>query len=147
MLHATIKKCSEAMPELKFNVCIAQMMSFLNVVEKEGISRTQFEIFILILAPFVPHIAEELWHNAGHKSSVHLEKWPTYNPKKLIADAVDMPVQINGKVRGSVRVAVDAQEAEIVTDAHASVQKWITGKHIIKTIVVPGRIVNIVISE
>ena len=104
---------------------------------------------LILLAPFVPHITEELWQQIGEKeNSVHDAEWPVCDESALVVDEVELAVQVNGKVRATIKVAVSMEKDEIADLAKglAEVQKFIEGKTIVKTIVVPGRIVNIVVK-
>ncbi|MHC4982514.1 MAG: leucine--tRNA ligase [Planctomycetota bacterium] len=146
-LHKLIKKVGEDIEALKFNTAIAAMMEFVNTVYKAGsIARDQAERFLLLLAPFAPHMAEELWDSLGHKESLALETWPIYDKSKLAAERIEVAVQINGKVRGRITVAADADEQAVVAAALAEpkVAAAIKGKKIAKKIIVPGRLVNLV---
>jgi len=149
-LHKTIKKVSEDIEQLKFNTAVAQMMILVNKMEKlDQIPITHYQLLIVILAPFAPHIAEELWQNGLEKShSVHTEPWPTYDPEKIQGTHTTIAVQINGKVRDSFSVAIDATEEEIKQQAEErdSIQKWIAGASIKRIVYVPGKLVNIVVD-
>ncbi|PIR85544.1 leucine--tRNA ligase [Candidatus Kaiserbacteria bacterium CG10_big_fil_rev_8_21_14_0_10_45_20] len=116
ILHQTLKKVGDDIESFKFNTAMSQMMIFLNAVEKEGtIGREQFEAFVKILAPFTPHIAEELWENLSYTQSVHLEEWPKHDESKVVLDEVEIAVQIDGKTRGTVLVSPTAPEDEVIT--------------------------------
>ena len=111
------------------------------------ISKKDFKLFIQLLAPFVPHIADELWHLQGEKGSVHVSKWPSYDPKKLVNETVTIAIQVNGKVRTELVISKDMSEEEIKAEAlkdHAIVP-WIENKEVKRIIYVPGRLVNIVV--
>lgn len=145
-LHKTIKKVGGDIVDFKFNTAISQMMIFLNVVEKEGsIEQNQFETLIKLLAPFAPHVAEELWEELGYTSSIHLEAWPSYDESKLAADAVELAVQVNGKMRGILATTPHATKEEVLktlsSDTKLSQYLANTPK---KVVYVPGRIINIV---
>ncbi|MBI5003698.1 class I tRNA ligase family protein [Candidatus Kaiserbacteria bacterium] len=145
LLHKTIKKVGEDCAEMKFNTAISQMMIFVNTAESKGITRAQYATFVRLLAPFAPHITEELWHEIGNKKSVHLEPWPKYDKKKLVSDTVTIMIQINGKLRGEVRVAADADKDTVESAAKRAVADRLTDQTIQRTIVVPGRLVNFVV--
>lgn len=148
ILHKTIKKATEDIPALKFNTAISQLMIFLNAVEKEkAIGKEQWRIFLRLLAPFAPHIAEELWRTGGNKKSVHVEKWPSFKAAFLKEDTVKIGVQINGKTRGEVEVSSDASKEEQEETARKAMGDRLQGKEIIRTIVVSGRLVNFVVRE
>jgi len=149
LLHKTIKKVGEDIAEFKFNTAISAMMIFVNHAEKEGLSRESFNLFLQILAPFAPHLTEELWHNLGNSESIHAQKFPMYD-EKLTKDAtVTLGVQINGKMRGDITISADASEVEAVTSAKSNpiLQGRLDGKEIQKVIYVPGRILNLILKE
>lgn len=148
LLHKTIKKVTEDIESLRFNTAIAAMMIFANEAKENGITADQFGTFVTILAPFAPHIAEELWQKLGHTDSIFKQSWPTYDESLLAEDEVTIAVQVNGKVRNTITLAAAADEATAKEAALASeqVQKWIGGKKVVKCIYVPGKIVNIVVK-
>jgi leucyl-tRNA synthetase len=147
---------------MKFNTAIAAMMEFTNDVYKCGyristedvsfvtafLSKSQFERFVLLLAPMAPHIAEELWQRLGHKETLAYEPWPTFDEKMIAEETLELPVQVNGKMRGRISVPADADEEAIVAAALADekVAKFTEGKNVIKKIIVPGRLVNLVVE-
>ncbi|MCR4331023.1 MAG: leucine--tRNA ligase [Patescibacteria group bacterium] len=148
LLHKTIKKVSEDIEGFKFNTAISSMMMFVNEVEKESeIPRTLYSTFLILLAPFAPHITEELWEMLGHDMSIHLEKWPQYDESKTRSDTATIAVQINGKVRDTFEISADADEDEVKTRALSleSVRKWTEGKEIKKFIYVKNKLVSIVV--
>ena len=124
------------------------MMEFLNAaIKAPAIDKSWAEQFALILAPFAPHMAEELWERLGHTRTLAYEAWPRYDETLLTEDTIEMPVQINGKVRARITVAVDATQDAVFNlaklDEH--IARHLDGKTIVKEIVVPGKLVNIVI--
>ncbi len=147
LLHKTIKKVTGDIEELKFNTAISTMMIFVNAAEKEGIAQKQCEAFLKLLAPFAPHITEELWRDLGHTASIHLEKWPAYDESKMKEDTVVIAVQVNGKVRATFVADADISEKSATDIAYAlpEIAKWVSGQDIKKVIYVPGKIVNIVL--
>lgn len=149
-IHRTIKKVGEDIESFSFNTAISTLMILVNEMEKLAmVIRKDYEVLLVLLAPFAPHITEELWHEIGNTQSVHLALWPIYDPSKCIDSEVTIAVQVNGKVRDTMLVAIDAPEDEIKAQATSlpAVEKWIVGKEIKKVIVIKGKIVNIVISE
>ena len=151
ILHQTIKKVTEDINEMAFNTAIAQMMIFVNEAYKwEKRPKSVFEPFILLLSPFAPHIAEELWQRLGHKETLAYEPWPEYNEEFLKEDTVEIVVQINGKVRGTINVptekAKDREALQSIALESDIVQQRIKDKKIIKVIAVPGKLVNIVVK-
>jgi leucyl-tRNA synthetase len=149
LYHATVKKVGEDIESLRFNTAIAQMMIFINDVMKTELRPRQFlEPFILILAPFAPHLAEELWEHLGHRTSLAREPWPAYDPAKLIQATVEVILQVNGKVRGKMEVAAGLREEDLEARARAdeSIRKHMEGKKVVKAIVVKNRLVNLVVQ-
>ncbi|MHC4562232.1 MAG: leucine--tRNA ligase [Planctomycetota bacterium] len=150
VLHKTIKKVGDDIEAMKFNTAIAAMMEFVNAAFKaERLTADQARRFVLILAPFTPHLAEELWQQLGDDESLAYEPWPSYDQAMLVKESVEMAVQVNGKMRGRITVAADAGEDDVIAAAQAEpkVAVAIEGKTIVKTIVVPGRMVNIVVKN
>lgn len=148
LMHQTIKKVSEDIEAMRFNTAVSSLMIFVNELDKhEKISQKEFETLLLLLAPFAPHMAEELWHQLGHTDSIHKEKWPEYDKAKLVSDEVTIVVQINGKVRASFEAGQDVSEKEIIEKAKSlpEVQKWLGDKSVEKSIYVPGKLINFVI--
>ncbi len=154
--HQTIKKVSEDIDgRFHFNTAIAAVMELVNAVysfnarqENPGVLREALETVVRLLNPFVPHICEELWQLLGHQQSVEVSGWPTWDESALVAEKMTMVVQVNGKVRGKIVVAVAADKKTIEAEALAesNVQRFIEGKQMRKIIVVPGRLINIVVS-
>jgi len=148
LLHKTIKKVGDDIAALKFNTAISTLMIFLNAVEKQGrVGKNQWNIFLQLLAPFAPHIAEELWEIAGNKKSVHVSKWPEYESSKLRDETVTIAVQVNGKTCGETKVPADADKVTVEKAARTAVATRLEGKRIVRTIVVPNRLVNFVVEE
>ena len=149
VLHYTIKSVGDDIEKLYFNTSIARMMEFVNAAMKcEAIDRTWARKFVLILAPFAPHMAEELWEKLGHGDTLAYEPWPEYDETFLVEDTVEIPVQINGKVRGRVVVAADADQGTLLAAAksHEKVGSYLEGKDLVKEIVIPGKMVNLVVK-
>ncbi|MGH7227131.1 MAG: class I tRNA ligase family protein, partial [Gemmataceae bacterium] len=149
MLHRTIQRVSEDLDGLRFNTAIAAMMELSNHLTPINVRpRCVLEPFVLILSPFAPHLAEELWHMLGHGDTLAYEPWPAFDPALTRADEIEVPVQINGKVR--VRLMVPAEigkeELEKTVLADERVRGAIAGKQVRKVIVVPGKLVNIVVG-
>ncbi len=149
-LHKLTKKVGKDIEAMKFNTAIAAMMEFVNLVYgKAGrISPDQAERFVLLLAPLAPHMAEELWQKLGHEETLAYESWPVYDDNMIAAEEATLAVQVNGKVRGRVTVSADASEDAIMEAvlAEAKVASALAGKQIVKQIIVPGRIVNLVVK-
>ncbi|MGM0559188.1 MAG: leucine--tRNA ligase [Myxococcota bacterium] len=148
-LHKTIKKVTEDTEELRFNTAIAAMMEYVNFLYKQDdVSKTAAEALVVMLAPYAPHVAEELWHRLGNEESVALADWPEYVEELTRDETVEVAVQVNGKVRGTIDVAPDADEDTAVAAARAdeNVVKFLDDGELRRTIWVPGRILNFVVS-
>ncbi|NKB24288.1 MAG: leucine--tRNA ligase [Kiritimatiellae bacterium] len=148
-LHKVIKRVTEDLDSMDFNTAIAAMMEFLNAAQKWGqIPRSVIEPFILILSPFAPHMAEELWKKLGHAQTLAYESWPVFSPDYLKEDEVEMIIQINGKLRGKIMVPVGYPQAEVLNRVRSdtSISKYLENKSIQKEIYVPGKLVNFVVS-
>jgi leucyl-tRNA synthetase len=145
-LHKTIKKVNDDIPAFKMNTAISQMMIFVNAVDKGTLASSDFEIFLKVLAPFAPHMAEELWSRLGHTTSIHLEKWPEYDASKLVSDSVTIAIQINGKTRGTVSAPTGSSEEEVLAQARQDnrVSSWIEKGKIKKVIYVQDRLLSVV---
>ncbi|MFM8551038.1 MAG: leucine--tRNA ligase [Nitrospiraceae bacterium] len=148
LLHQTIKKVTEDIEELRFNTAIAQMMVFTNDMTKlERRPRALLEPFLLLLAPFAPHLAEELWERLGRQPSISKQPWPVYDPALVVSERLEIPLQVNGKLRSKIEVAADASEAEILALAQQDqkLAEWLQGKPPRKVIYVPQKLVNFVV--
>ena len=149
LMHKTIKKVTEDTATLNFNTAISQMMVFVNELNKgETVSKECLEKLTLLLSPYTPHLAEELWSMLGHEPSVSKESWPLFDEEKTKDDEIEVVVQINGKVRSKLRVPRETGKDEMLSLAKGdeTVKKWTDGKTIVKEIVVPGKLVNIVVK-
>lgn len=145
LLHRTIKKVGEDILAFKFNTAISTMMIFVNAAEKEGLNKNQYKSFVQLLAPFAPHISEELWSVCKGKGSVHVSAWPKYDEKFLEDDTAKFVVQINGKMRGMIEMPSGATEADVRPRAEEMVKQWLTGE-IKKVVFVPKRLINFVVA-
>jgi leucyl-tRNA synthetase len=149
LYHQTVKKIGEDIEGLRFNTAISQMMIFLNETMRLEIRpRKLLEGFVQLLAPFAPHVAEELWEKLGHTTSLAYKPWPVYDAAKCIEATIEIVFQVNGKIRSKVSVAPDTSKEQLEEFALAdvNVQKYLKGKKIIKKIIVPKKLVNIVIA-
>ncbi len=149
LFHQTIKKVTEDFETLNFNTAISQMMIFINAVTKEEVFPRYMALdFIKLLNPIAPFITEEIWEKMGHKETIAYEPWPKYDPEKVIEDEIEIGVQVNGKLRGSINIALNEEQDSVINKAMQvpNVLKFIEGKEIVKTIVVPNKIVNIVVK-
>ena len=148
-LHKTIKKVTDDTASLNFNTAISQMMIYISDLSKlEKLPREAWEPFVLMLSPYTPHLAEELWEKAGHKPSIANEKWPVYAPAMVVDAEVSIVVQINGKVRAKLTIAKDTPKDEMVALAkdNENVKRYLDGATILKEIVVPNKLVSFVIK-
>jgi leucyl-tRNA synthetase len=151
-LHRTIDAVREGMEKLRFNVSIAKLTELNNHVTARypagGVPREVAEPLVLLLAPLAPHIAEELWARLGHPDSLALETFPEADPALLVDDTIEIPVQVNGKVRGRIQVArgADREALEAAARADAGVAALLAAGTVRKVIVVPDRLVNFVVG-
>jgi len=149
LLHKTIKALTEDLDKLSFNTAISRLMEFTNEMTAADVRpKSILEPFVLLISPLAPHIAEELWELLGHTQSLAYEPWPSYDPALLVENEIEVPVQVNGKLRGKLKVAVDADQATIETLARAdsTVAANLAGKTIVKIVYVPGRLLNFVVK-
>ena len=149
IFHQTVKKVTEDYETLNFNTAISQMMIFINAVYKEDVFPRKYAMdFIKLLNPIAPHMTEEIWSLMGHDNTIAYEEWPKYDIEKTKEDTFFMVVQVNGKVRGKIEVATDTSKEEMEKLAYEieNVKVHIEGHDVLKTIVVPKKLVNIVIK-
>ncbi len=144
--NQTVKKVTEDYEKLSFNTAISQLMVFVNEANKvKTLTKEQADGFIKLLAPIAPHIAEEIWQELGYETTITYASWPTYDEKKLVDSEVQIVVQILGKVKARVMVSADATKEEQLTIAKEAVESEIADKTIVKEIVVPQKLVNLVV--
>lgn len=150
LFHQTIKKVTEDFETLKFNTAIAQLMTLSNALRaKERVTRTEWKTFLLLLNPVAPHVTEELWERAGFTGHIATDgTWPEYQDDKLSENYAEMPIQINGKVRGKVVLPLKATQEQAVEAAQKeeSVARYLEGKKLVKVIFVPNKILNLVVK-
>lgn len=149
IVQKTIKGVGEDIAEFKLNTAIAKMMILINEFEKEqSLVSNSYKILLKLLAPFAPHITEELWESLGESESIHLSSWPTYDPDKVVDEQITIAIQINGKARAELSIKKTDTKEDIESAALLvpKIQEYTKNKKIEKIIVVPGRIVNIVVS-
>tara|TARA_B100000530_G_scaffold323678_1_gene259730 strand:- start:203 stop:1243 length:1041 start_codon:yes stop_codon:yes gene_type:complete len=145
-LHLAIKETTEGIASLKFNTPVSKMMEFVNTAGGSLPSRDEAEAFVLILSPYAPHLAEELWSRMGNPETLAEASWPSFDASALVQDTVEIAIQVMGKLRGTIAVSKDADKDEVLAQAKANsnVARHLEGKTIIKEIFVPGRLVNFV---
>ena len=148
LMHRTIKKVGEDADSLKANTAIAALMTMLNEFYDKGVNKAEYKTFLALLNPFAPHITEELWQQLGETGLLSVAPWPAYDEAKTVESTVEMAVQVNGKLKGTIKLAADADKQAAIDAALAEekVQHAIEGKQIVKQIVVPGKIVNLVVK-
>ena len=148
LMNRTIKKVGEDADNLKANTAIAALMTMLNEFYDKGVNRAEYKTFLALLNPFAPHITEELWQQLGETGLLSVAPWPTYDEAKTVESAVELAVQVNGKLKCTIKLAADADKQTAIDTAMAEekVQHAIEGKQIVKQIVVPGKIVNLVVK-
>ncbi len=145
--HKTIKKVSDDFEALKYNTAIAALMTLINELYKKGsVNKAEYKTFLALLNPVAPHITEELWDLAGFDGRVYQASWPVYDEAKTVEDEIEIAIQISGKVRGKLMIAVDEDKDSVISRAKANeaIAPLLEGKTIVKEIYVPGKIVNIV---
>jgi leucyl-tRNA synthetase len=149
VLHKTIKKVTEDIPNLKFNTAISAMMQFMNEWEGKKITRENSKLLLQILAPLAPFMTEELWRGVlEEKESIHTSAWPQVDESLVVADTLEVPVQVNGKVRAVLQVASSAtakEDIEKLALANEKIQEYVKDKEY-KLIYVPGKIVNFIVK-
>ena len=149
VVHKLIKAVTEDIERLSFNTAIAKMMEVTNYFFKcDPRPRSAMETLVLLVAPFAPHLAEELWQLLGHPKTLAYETWPTFDPALVIDDTVEIPLQVNGKLRSKVTVPRDlpADKLEAAARADTKIAENLAGKTVVRTIVVPGKLVNFVVK-
>ena len=147
-MHRTIQKVTEDIEGLKMNTAIAQMMTLLNQLADKGVNRAEYKTLLTLLNPFAPHVTEELWQMLGETDLLSLHTWPEYDEKKTVEASIQIAVQVNGKVKGKVTLPMDCpkEEALSIAMADSKVQNAIAGKNVVKSIVVPNKIINLVVK-
>ena len=147
--HATKKKCAEDLESLHYNTAISALMELVNHVKEAGSRDVAIvQDLVVMLAPFAPHFAEECWERLGHTSSVFEARWPAWDERLVVANQVELPVQVNGKTRSKVSIPRDASEdlARSTALADATVQRFVDGKKIVKVVYVANRLINFVVA-
>ena len=147
--HKTVKKVSDDIEEMKFNTAIAAMMSLINEIYDAGtLTKDELGVFVRLLCPYAPHLCEEIWEFLGNTELCTFAPWPVYDPAKIVDNTVEIALQVNGKFRGTITVAAGLSKDELLAAAKADAKfaAAIEGKTVVKEIVVPGKIVNIVVK-
>ncbi len=148
IVHKTIKKVTEDVENFRYNTAISTLMILANALEKEEkIYLIHYTLYLILLAPFAPHLAEELWAEIGNEESIFKEKWPKYNPALVKDETINLVIQINGKIRDTIEVSSDIseEEAKKISLESEKIKKWLEGKETKKVIFVKGKLINIVI--
>ena len=147
LMHRTIKKVGEDADNLKANTAIAALMTMLNEFYDKGVNKAEYMTFLTLLNPFAPHITEELWQQMGGEGLLSVAPWPVYEEAKTVEDTVEVAVQVNGKLKCTIKLPADCDKQVAIDTALAEekVQNAIAGKEMVKQIVVPGKIVNLVV--
>ncbi|MEK7081788.1 MAG: class I tRNA ligase family protein, partial [Patescibacteria group bacterium] len=149
LINQTIKKVTEDIETMRFNTAISALMILTNEMDKmEKVAREDFEILLRLLAPFAPHITEELWTEIGNKKSIHLAPWPKYDVAKIQEASVKIVIQVNGKARSALEISRDLPQIEVEKQAAIlpGIAKWLNGKSVKKIIFVPNRLLNFVVA-
>jgi len=148
LLHQTIEKVTADIALYKFNTALSALMIFLNEVEKTSLAKSDYELFLRMLAPFAPHLSEETWYALGHTGSVHTEAWPVPDTSRAQKNTFTIGVQVNGKVRGLITLPRDASEDDAMKliEKIANIQKYIGGQKPSKVIYVQNKIINLIIG-
>ena len=152
IIHKTVKKVTEDIDQLKMNTAIAALMTMVNEFYAKGLSRGDLKYLIMLLSPFAPHIAEEMWEQTGFaartgKMTMQMD-WPKYDEAKTVDAVREMAVQVNGKLRSTVKVATDADDETVIAAACADekIKRQMEGMQLVKTIVVKNKLVNLILK-
>lgn len=147
MMNKAIKKVSKDIEEMKFNTCVSTFMTMLNEFTKlKRINRAEYKTFLTLLNPFAPHMTEELNKLAGFEEEIATYEWPTYDESKTIDDEIEIPVQVNGKLKATVMIALDEEESSVKDKVHEAIAGKLDGKNIVKEIYVKNKIYNVVVK-
>ena len=148
IIHKTIKKVGEDIENLKNNTAIAALMSLVNQYYDKGVNRAEYETLLKLANPFAPHVTEELWQMLGHDTVLSLESWPVFDESKTIESSIEIGVQVNGKLKSTVKLPMDCEQQLAIDTALADekVKNAVAGKNIVKTIVVKNKIINLVVK-
>ncbi len=147
MMNKAIKKVSQDIEEMKFNTCISTFMTMLNEFTRiKKINKAEFKTFLTLLNPFAPHITEELNKLIGFKEDISTYEWPLYDEAKTIDDEIELPIQVNGKLKATIMISLDENEESVKEKVHKTISDKIDGKNIVKEIYVKNKIYNVVVK-
>jgi len=146
-MHKTIKKVSNDIEEMKFNTAIAALMTLVNEFYKvKRVTKGEYKTFLELLYPFSPHISEELYERLGYGTTIAETTWPVYDEAKTIDNIIEIPVQINGKLKAVVEIELDSSEDAVKTLVHKKIADLLEGKNVVKEIYVKNKVYNIVVK-
>ena len=148
-INRTIRKVGDDIENLKFNTAIAAMMALLNDLSSAGgVTRAEYAVLLQLLNPFAPHMTEELWEMFGYEGTLDYRPWPVFDPSKCEESTVEIAVQVNGKIRDRLNVAVDASSDDVIALAKAQekIAAELDGKQIVKELYIPRKLVNLVVK-
>lgn len=148
-LHKTIKGVTEDIERIKFNTAVSKLMVFVNdVYDKKAITTEQLSTFLQLLAPFATRLSQEMRTKLGNKENIHFSQWPSFDPAKIAEDVIKLPVQINGKMKGTLEVAAGISQEEVIEQIKADekLASNVEGKEIAKVIFVQDKIINIIVK-
>jgi len=149
LLHKTIRDVTGHIKNLEYNTAIAFLMELLNgLAKQEVVHKSSLETMVRLMAPFAPHLAEEIWEMLGHKKSVFQSGWPAWDDSKITADTFPLVAQVNGKIRATIEapVGISEEDAVALVESSENVRRFIEGKTAVKKIYVPGKLVNVVVK-
>ena len=147
MMNKAIKKVSQDIEEMKFNTCVSTFMTMMNEFTKlKKINKAEFKTFLILLNPFAPHITEELNEITGFDKPISSCDWPKYDESKTIDDEIEIPVQVNGKLKTTITINLDEDESSIKEKVHSALEGKLDGKSIVKEIYVKNKIFNVVVK-
>jgi leucyl-tRNA synthetase len=146
-LHKTIKKVGEDIENFKFNTAVSSMMILVNSMESGSFTKADYSSLLKLLAPFAPHIVEQVWHELGNDTFIHKELWPVYDEAKLIDESVTLAIQIAGKMRGTIEIPRDSEDSAVMSlvKEHEMYKKYVGENEPKKVIIVKNKIINIVL--
>ena len=147
MMHKAIKKVSSDYEAMKFNTAVATFMEMVNEFYKlKRINKAEFNTFLILLNPIAPHITEELFAKIGNTQTIAESAWPEFDETKTIDDEIELPIQVNGKLKATIMVPANSEETTIKETVHEKISHLLDGKQIVKEIYIKGKIYNIVVK-